>query len=473
MPNEANVLQPPRINLLDLPFPFSLRYTPGRLVINALMIKDPLLCYRLAADAAEGCGMTDLGKVLIYPQVYFIRNREWAMRVIQNPDEFPRVQLEGQMVDSFFGHGGIITTDGDAHRRARKLLQGPFKPSHIHQMLPVMLEEIRACIGEWPLGKPFILDSKFNELSLRIFARVILGARTPEEVRKCVKLGMMVKKYLGLSFLDFISPKPIAKRTPHYVYYSFMITRALQELIRNREEDLCRDSGSSYIPDVLTNLIRVRDKTAGTHNSITDEDIETQLLNLFVGAVDTTAATSRSAIFLLLKHPEWLRRLYEEAQNPWSDQVPLAEQLNGDERRIVTWTELETTRLEPAGYVRTRQVANDAQFGSYTVEGGSILLVSPYALHRLQENFPKPNEFAPEDNFPGGKKAYPDSFFEPFLEDTVHVCIGKFLARAQVRMTLTEVFRYVRMELTRRAKPRIKVDSFLGYEGLEVILSKR
>jgi hypothetical protein len=166
------------------------------------------------------------------------------------------------MVDSFFGHGGIITTDGDAHRRARKLLQGPFKPSHIHQMLPVMLEEIRACIGEWPLGKPFILDSKFNELSLRIFARVILGARTPEEVRKCVKLGMMVKKYLGLSFLDFISPKPIAKRTPHYVYYSFMITRALQELIRNREEDLCRDSGSSYIPDVLTNLIRVRDKTA-------------------------------------------------------------------------------------------------------------------------------------------------------------------------------------------------------------------
>lgn len=473
MPNEQSIFQPPRINFLDLPFPFSLRFAPGKLTMSLLSAINPLLLYRLAADAAEGCGLTDLGKVLIYPQVYFIRNREWAMRVIQTPQEFPRVQLEGQMVDSFFGHGGIITTDGDAHRRARKLLQGPFTPTHIHRMLPIMLEEIRACVGEWPIGRPFILDSKFNEMSLRIFARVILGARTPEEVRKCVRLGMMVKKYLGLSFLDFISPKPIAKRTPHYLYYSFMITRALQELIRNREEDLCRDSGSSPISDVLTNLIRARDESVRTDNPITDEYIETQLLNLFVGAVDTTAATSRSAIFLLLKHPEWLRRLYEETQNPWSDQVPLAEQLASNERRIVTWTELETTRLLPAGYVRTREAANDAQFGQYSIKKGSILFVSPYALHRLRENFPKPNEFAPEDNFPGGKKAYPDSFFEPFLEDTVHVCIGKFLARAQVRMTLTEVFRCFRMVLTQRAKPRIKVDSFLGYEGLEVILSKR
>jgi cytochrome P450 len=86
-----------------------------------------------------------------------------------------------------------------------------------------------------------------------------------------------------------------------------------------------------------------------------------------------------------MENPDWEERVYQEAQLLLGNDQLTFEQLNGCGFNDIRRVKRETLRLLPPGYLRTREAAYDEYLGEYHIPRGSIIFVSPYTLHRMEE----------------------------------------------------------------------------------------
>ena len=76
-------------------------------------------------------------------------------------------------------------------------------------------------------------------------------------------------------------------------------------------------------------------------------------------------------------------------------------------------TVLEVLRLYPPAWALGRTASSATSLGDTQIPAGSVMCVSPYAMHRLGRVWDRPNEFVPE-RFAGPKSARPPYAFFPF-----------------------------------------------------------
>jgi enediyne biosynthesis protein E7 len=86
----------------------------------------------------------------------------------------------------------------------------------------------------------------------------------------------------------------------------------------------------------------------------------------------------------------------------------------------------ETMRLFPPIYVTRRTATEDVVLGGVPIPAGAMLLISPYATHRLPALWPDPERFDPE-RFADDRVSRTDGSYLPFLIGPKR-CIGEHLA---------------------------------------------
>jgi cytochrome P450 len=175
---------------------------------------------------------------------------------------------------------------------------------------------------------------------------------------------------------------------------------------------------------------------------MSDRQIRDEALTLFLAGHETTANALMWTWYLLSQNPAAAASFYEEVDRVLEGRLP-----GFDDLPRLKYTEhvfAEALRLYPPAWAVGRRAKADYQIGDYNIPARSILMMSPWVVHRDPRWFPNPEQFDPS------RWAEPDnrpkfSYF-PFGGGT-RVCIGERFAWMEGVLLLATVAQHWRFKM--------------------------
>ena len=98
---------------------------------------------------------------------------------------------------------GLLTTDGDFHRRARKIMLPAFSRERILASLDAMTPEIDRALARWTPGAQFDLHATTRRLALRIAMRALFGLNPDGELATRTDAATEFEHALGYYARDY------------------------------------------------------------------------------------------------------------------------------------------------------------------------------------------------------------------------------------------------------------------------------
>lgn len=196
--------------------------------------------------------------------------------------------------------------------------------------------------------------------------------------------------------------------------------------------------------DLLTLLLRSLDPSTGRQLDLSE--VRSNILTFLSAGHETTANTLAWSIFLLSQSPEWRSRVAEEAQRE------LAKPIDGlADRLIVTKAVIEEAlRLYPPIAALSRQAIKADILGSIVVKPRSLIVISPYVLHRHRRLWSEPDAFDPTRFVPSARSAIPRFAYLPFGIGP-RTCIGSSFAMQEATVVLAVLMSSFDMRLSPEA----------------------
>ena len=167
-------------------------------------------------------------------------------------------------------------------------------------------------------------------------------------------------------------------------------------------------------------------------SGLTDGEIRSELVTMVIAGHETVAAALAWTLMLLAEHqPAQDRVRAELADHPG----PVA--LLGH-RDSLPWTRAvvdEALRLFPPAWALSRRAQRNDVIGGREVPAGTMVIVSPWLVHRRSESWPEPLAFRHE-RFLGAGTVRPD--YLPFGQGP-RLCIGREFALGEMVMVLSRL----------------------------------
>ena len=192
--------------------------------------------------------------------------------------------------------------------------------------------------------------------------------------------------------------------------------------------------------DLLALLLR-----AARAGVLTEREVRDELVTMVIAGHETVASALTWALHLLATHPSAQDRLAEELDGVLGaadDARPTWEDLAGLEytRAVLD----EALRLYPPAWVITRKALADDVVAGVAVPAGTLMIISPWLLHRREAAWPDPERFDPGRFLaaPGRKSAAsrPSGDYLPFGLGP-RLCIGRDVALVEGVMVLAGLLR--------------------------------
>jgi cytochrome P450 len=196
--------------------------------------------------------------------------------------------------------------------------------------------------------------------------------------------------------------------------------------------------------DLLTLLLHSLDPSTGRQLDL--REVRSNILTFLSAGHETTANTLAWSIFLLSQAPEWRSRVAEEAENE------LAKPVDGlADRLTVTKAVIEEAlRLYPPIAALSRQAINADTLGNMDIKPRSLIVISPYVLHRHRRLWSEPDTFDPSRFLPEARGSIPRFAYLPFGIGP-RTCIGSSFALQEATIVLAVLTRNFDLRLSPQA----------------------
>ncbi len=322
-------------------------------------------------------------------------------------------------------------SNGDEHRRRRRLMQPAFQKSATDAYAPSVARVADALLARWPTLTPVDVAARVRELTAAVAVQTLFGldALDGQEDLAHVEASLLEALSSPLSILLPFDIPCLPFRTA--LRASARVEARLRQLIRARRE---QGEGGG---DVLSRLLFSRDEQGA---SLTEDELVGECNGLFVAGYDTSAQTLAWTLFLLTQHPEVLAAVQDELSvlkgaPPSPEDFPKLVLLD----RVLK----ESMRLLPAAPMLFMRVAQtEARLGPHTVPAGTTVVLSPLVTHRDPERFANPDRFVPERWATTSPSAYE---YLPFGAGA-RMCLGAPLANLALRVLLPMILQRFRLE---------------------------
>ncbi|HRV96804.1 MAG TPA: cytochrome P450, partial [Anaerolineae bacterium] len=178
--------------------------------------------------------------------------------------------------------------------------------------------------------------------------------------------------------------------------------------------------------------------------AMSDEELRSQVLTLFLAGHETTATALTWTFTLLSQHPESERKLHEELVAAIGDRLPTVDDLPQMSygQQVID----ESLRIYPPIPMIARMALGDDTLGGYHIPAGTMVVLSPEVTHRHPDYWDNPEGFDPERFEPEAVKARPHFAYFPFGGGP-RKCIGDNFATLEMRLALPTIVQRVRLEL--------------------------
>lgn len=334
---------------------------------------------------------------------------------------------------------GLLTSEGDFHRRQRRLAQPAFHRGRIASYGSVMTDYAARTATRWHDGETLDISQEMMRLTLAIVGKTLFDTDVEaeaDEIGAALTSVMELFDFLLLPFSELLEKLPL----PHVRRFQKARARLDETIYRIIEE---RRRSNEDRGDLLSMLLSARDEE-GDGGQMNDEQVRDEVMTLFLAGHETTANLMTWTWYLLSEHLEVEAKLHVELDAVLEGRQPTVEDVPS--LRYTEMVVAESMRLYPPAWAIGRLALKDHEIGGYTIPAKALVLLSPYVTHRDARYFPDPTRFDPERWTPEAKESRPQFAYFPFGGGTRR-CIGEGFAWMEGILLLASLARNWRMRL--------------------------
>jgi cytochrome P450 len=334
---------------------------------------------------------------------------------------------------------GLLTIDGDFHRRSRLIMLPAFHRDHIAASVETMIAETTRALAQFTSGQTVDLYAWTRRLAMRIALRALFGLDPDGEAARSVDAAGMFEQALSFFSADYALRILRGPFTPWARLQQ--AARRLDTLIY--AEISTRRATGARGQDILSLLLDAEDED-GT--SLSDLQIRDEVMTLLFAGHDTTTSTIAFMFYELARHPAIAARLRAEQASLLVDGRPTSSQLTSGALPELELVLDETLRKYPPAWIGPRRSIEPFEFEGATVPGRTFVNYSSWASHHLPDVFDQPEEFRPERFAPDARAALPKGAYVPFGGGS-RTCIGMRFGQLEVRTIATLILAHFSLSL--------------------------
>ncbi len=332
---------------------------------------------------------------------------------------------------------GLLTSEGNHHRRQRRLVQPAFHRDRLAGYGAVMVERSAIVRDRWQSGQPFDMLQEMMRLTLAIVAKTLFSTDVDSEADD---IGAALTQVFDLFEVILMPFSEILEKLPLPAVRRFKRARkrldeTIYRLIAERRANP-RDTG-----DLLSMLLLAQDEEGS--GGMTDEQVRDEALTLFLAGHETTADALTWAWYLLSQNPQAEAAFHGELDRVLAGRLPSFDDL--PQLRYAESVFAEALRLYPPGWGIGRRALEDYPVGDFVIPARSVVLMSPYVVHRDPRWFADPLAFHPE-RWQADDPTRPKFGYFPF-GGGARVCIGERFAWMEGTLLLAAIGQRWRLRL--------------------------
>jgi cytochrome P450 len=417
----------------------TLRHPPGP---KGKLLGGNFTAFRRDSLAYLQKAASDYGDVVYFrfgPQdVFFLNHPDYIKDVLVTHHQSFMKGRALQRAKRLLGEG-LLTSEGEFHRRQRRLAQPAFHRGRIASYGAVMTDYAARTASRWHDGQTLDISQEMMRLTLAIVGKTLFDTDVEaeaDEIGAALTSVMELFDFLLLPFSELLEKLPL----PHVRRFQKARARLDDTIYRIIEE---RRRSNEDRGDLLSMLLAARDEE-GDGGQMNDEQVRDEVMTLFLAGHETTANLMTWTWYLLSQHPDVEAKLHEELDAVLEGKQPTVEDVP-----LLRYTEMvvaESMRLYPPAWAIGRLALREHEIGGYTIPAKALVLLSPYVAHRDERYFPDPTRFDSERWTPEAKESRPQFAYFPFGGGTRR-CIGEGFAWMEGILLLASLARNWRMRL--------------------------
>lgn len=361
---------------------------------------------------------------------------------------------------------GLLTSEGEFHRRQKRLAQPAFHRQRIASYSTVMTDYAAAASARWHDGETLDIAEEMMRLTLAIVGKTLFDADVEsqaEEVGEAMSVVMDLFNTLTVPFFELLEKLPLPQMQ-RFKKARARLDRIIYRLIEERRRR-GEDRG-----DLLSMLLLAQDEE-GQSGGMSDVQVRDEALTIFLAGHETTANALTWTWYLLSENPAAEAKLHEELQEVLGSRIPTV-----DDFPSLRYTEMvmaESMRLFPPAWAIGRLAVDDCEIGGYQVPARSLVLMSQYIMHRDARYFPQPERFDPERWTPGARESRPQFSYFPFGGGPRR-CIGEGFAWLEGVLLLATLAQHWQMRLVPNHPVGLRpVITLRPKHGMRMIITRR
>lgn len=339
---------------------------------------------------------------------------------------------------------GLLTSENSFHLRQRRMMQPAFHRQRISAYAEAMIMFGERMAGEWRGGETRDISHEMMRLTLNVVGKTLFGANVEDDaqdVGQAMTTIVSMFNLLLLPFSELLEKFPL----PHVKKFN-NAKETLNEVIYKIIDER-RKSGADK-GDLLSMLLGAQDEESGS--KMTDEQIRDECLTIFLAGHETTANALTWTFYLLSQNAEAERKFHREL-----DEVLSGKPLTPEDYPRLKYTEnvlAESMRLFPPAWAIGRLATEAHEFGGFNVPKNSLVLASPFVMHRDARFFTDAESFQPERwDALSVKEAGNNFIYFPFSKG-VRSCIGEQFAWTEGVLLLAALARGWKLKLDAQQK---------------------
>ncbi len=424
------------------PAPLPLETPPGTLALLKGLRDNPVATWtRWHFERPILHGQSVLGRVAVVSDPAMIRHV-----LVENSANYDKGGLQRRMLGGGLGTG-LLLAEGAEWKAQRRALAPLFSPRHVEGFKRSMVEVADEMAERWSGlrdGRRIDIASEMARVTLRVLGRTIFSEAMngPEDTfaRAVSRYLDVVGKIDPLDILDMPAwvPRLASAQTKPLIRF---FEDEVSGMLAKRHALIARD-GAAAPRDLLTLLIEARDPETGL--GLSDDDVKANIITFLIAGHETTSNALTWALYLLSEHPEARAAIEREVDELMPDG-------RVDPTRVDAFIHTraaldEAMRLYPPAASISREALGPDKLGEIRIKARTMVVVSPYVLHRHKLLWEAPDHFVP-DRFLPDRRGEIDRFaYLPFGAGP-RVCIAASFAVQEAVIILATAMRHVRLTL--------------------------
>ena len=395
------------------------------------ILRDPLGFLRRTANR--------YGDVVAFPMpgapVVLVNSVSGVRRVLQeNSRGYGKATIQYTSLALVTG-AGLLTTDGEVWRRHRRLVQPAF---HRETLAHVAAESVRAATlvrEEWDAapGRVVDLDDVLMRATLDVVGRTLFGADlvdggAADGRRVVAAVHEALEVVLRRATQPWVAPPGIPTPASRRLEAA---RRTLDEACAAMVGARLAGGGQHAGHDVLGLLL-----SAG----LDPAEVRDELVTLVIAGHETVASSLAWTFRLLAEHPEVQARVHAELDEVLRD-APDGEPGWADVGSLPVTRAVvdEALRLYPPAWVVSRRSVADDVVDGVALPAGTLVITSPWLLHRRPDLWPRPDAFD-VDRWLGAGASGRREGYVPFGAGP-RLCIGRDFALVESVLVVASLLR--------------------------------